>query len=86
MTLDAGARIGLGCNRCDLSGFAGRRALYELLPIEESLKEAIARKATESELLQIAQQFEYKTMLQSGQKLVAAGLTTPSEVMREVGS
>ena len=77
---------GPGCEGCSSTGFVGRTALFELLPIEGSIKQAIANGESEERLRQRAEALGFKTMLSQGRDLINAGVTTPLEVLREIST
>ena len=73
---------GAGCRECHETGFAGRRALYELLVLNDRLRELITRRCSASELLKVALEEGLVLMRESGWDLCRRGLTTPQEVLR----
>ncbi len=81
-----GARLmkGKGCPDCRGSGFRGRLGLFELVTGNREFKQAITHKADYPELLQVARNQGFFTMIEDGRKKVLAGLTTPDEVAKAV--
>jgi len=73
---------GTGCTDCGNTGFKGRIALYEVMPIDEKLKDLILMGASASEIKKEAINQGMKTLRQSGLSKVAEGVTTVSEVLR----
>jgi len=73
---------GKGCSACNGTGFKGRIALYEVMPIKEELKELILEGASTAELKKAAIRLGMKTLRMSGLTKVAEGVTTIEEVMR----
>jgi type IV pilus assembly protein PilB len=73
---------GTGCVSCGGTGFRGRIALYEVMPITEALREQIIGGGTAIELKRIAVQESMATLRQSGLTHVARGTTTIEEVLR----
>jgi type IV pilus assembly protein PilB len=73
---------GKGCPACNGTGFKGRIALYEVMPIKEELKELILEGASTAELKKAAIRLGMKTLRMSGLTKVAEGVTTIEEVMR----
>jgi general secretion pathway protein E len=73
-----------GCKRCLGTGFAGRRGVFELLAVSDSLREAI-QKQNQAEIMNAARACVFKSLRQSGYQLVAEGITTFDEVDRVVG-
>ncbi len=74
---------GRGCTHCHLTGFKGRMALFETLPMGESLHNNILIRASTSVLKACALQEGFRTLRQAGLSAVQRGLTTVSEVMTE---
>jgi general secretion pathway protein E len=64
------------------SGYAGRVGVFELLPIDESLREMIARGAQLPQIRTHAQSRGVRSLLDEGRRLIAAGLTDEAEVVR----
>ncbi|MTD41006.1 type II secretion system protein GspE [Erwinia sp. CPCC 100877] len=73
-----------GCNRC-YGGFYERHALFELLPVDASLRQAIADDASQSELNQLASRQGQPRLHESGFQAVEQGLTTVQELWRVLG-
>lgn len=74
----------VGCERC-YSGFYGRTALFEILPIDNSLRMAIARGVPASDIEAIAREQGLVTLFESGCQAVSQGLTTLEEIYRVLG-
>ena len=81
--LEKAAGHSVGCVKCNWSGFRGRTAVYEVLPVSEAIREAILTCQSESAILRIARAEGLNTMVEQAQGLINSGLTTPSEVIRE---
>lgn len=73
---------GSGCEACKFTGYLGRTAIYELIVVDESIRELINRSAPTSEIKQKALQNGMRTLRQDGWEKVSHGITTPEEVMR----
>jgi type IV pilus assembly protein PilB len=73
---------GAGCDRCNDTGYKGRIALYEVLPLREELKELILEGGSSGELKRAAGQAGMKSLRQSGLTKVRDGMTTAEEVLR----
>ena len=72
---------GTGCERCNFTGFYGRIAIYEVLLLDEVIKDLILRKVSSSKLKRHAMSREMRSLRQDGWQKVIAGVTTPEEVM-----
>ncbi len=71
-----------GCGRCDNTGFKGRLAIYEVLPITKGIEDLIMTKASSHEIMARAVSEGILTMRQSGIRKMLAGLTSVDEVLR----
>jgi type IV pilus assembly protein PilB len=83
---DAGAVTplkGVGCDRCNLTGYKGRVGLYEVMEISEELRELILVGASGLELRRKAVDEGMITLRQSGLRKVKDGMTSIEEVVRE---
>ena len=78
--------IPTGCSACLRTGFAGRRAIFELLDFNDALRDVILDSPTIGGMKKIIEQGVFTTLEQSGWKLAADGVTTLSEVDRVAGS
>jgi type II secretory ATPase GspE/PulE/Tfp pilus assembly ATPase PilB-like protein len=76
------ACAGAGCVECSGSGYRGRVGIFEVLTIDEELREAVLRKASAKELLALARKQGVQPLTTDGFEKVAAGITTREEVLR----
>ena len=74
--------VGKGCSVCGNSGFKGRIALYEVMPLSEELKELILMGASGTEIKNEAINQGMKTLRQSGLTKILEGVTSVSEILR----
>jgi type IV pilus assembly protein PilB len=74
---------GRGCDRCSNTGYKGRVGLYEVLEVEDELREMILSGASSFELRQKAIQNGMMTLRMSGLQKIRDGVTTMDEVVRE---
>jgi type II secretory ATPase GspE/PulE/Tfp pilus assembly ATPase PilB-like protein len=82
MTLTRGS----GCGACRGTGFRGRVGLFELLRIDDEVRDAIATHASRAQLRECARRAGLLSLRVDGWQKVEAGLTTVEEVMRVVQS
>ncbi|WP_427109721.1 GspE/PulE family protein [Lysinibacillus xylanilyticus] len=75
-------RRGRGCPSCNQTGYRGRMAIHEILPIDRNIKEMILNRSSESVIRDYMKQKGYYTLLVDGLLKVAEGQTTTSEVLR----
>ncbi len=73
---------GSGCANCADTGFRGRVALYEVMPITDEVRELILNGASSMELKELAVQQGMKTLRMSGITKLIEGVTTVEEVVR----
>lgn len=80
----AGARFfhGKGCSECGNTGFRGRLPIFEFLPMEATIREALATGAKETQIRNMAREKGYGDLFSSGISRVLNGLTTPEEILR----
>lgn len=74
--------VGKGCDECFQSGFSGRTAIYELMPIDSTVQEQIVDKASASLIKRTAIQRGLRTLRMDGVEKLLQGLTTPEEILR----
>ncbi|HXG18333.1 MAG TPA: type II secretion system protein GspE, partial [Methylomirabilota bacterium] len=73
---------GAGCPNCGMTGYRGRVALYEVMPLHEELRELVLAGANSLEIKRAAMRIGVKTLRQSGLTKVGEGVTTIEEVLR----
>jgi type IV pilus assembly protein PilB len=74
--------VGQGCRNCSDTGFRGRIAVYEVMPMQEELKEFVLNGASALDLKREAIRLGMKSLRQSAFEKLSAGITTLSEVLR----
>jgi general secretion pathway protein E len=80
--LDNLIAYGTGCDECFSSGYSGRTAIYEFLPVDEVLRTQIMEGASASDMKRGAVQRGLITLRLDGQDKIRARETTPDEVLR----
>jgi len=73
---------GKGCEKCSNTGYKGRIGAYEVLKVNENIRDLIAKGANSSILGFAAQDSGMKTLVEYSLKLAKDGLTTLDEVIR----
>jgi type IV pilus assembly protein PilB len=73
---------GVGCPQCNGTGYRGRIALYEVMPMSEELRDLVLNGASASEVKRCAVNLGMKTLRQSGIGKLKEGVTTVGEVVR----
>ncbi len=69
-----------GCAHCSGTGYNGRIALFEILWIDQQVRDAITREASEAEIIQAAE--NYTSLADDGRKKFIKGLTSLEELQR----
>ena len=75
--------FGRGCSNCYHTGHKGRTAIYEIMIVDEQVRQCILSSGSSSDLRAIAQRSGMQLLRTSGIQAVLAGLTTVEEVLRE---
>jgi type IV pilus assembly protein PilB len=74
---------GKGCDACNNTGYKGRIGLFELMVMNDDLRDMIMQNATTDDLRAKAQTFGMITLRDYGKQFVFDGFTTADEVVRE---
>ncbi len=74
---------GKGCTTCNNTGYKGRAGLYEVMEVDDEIRELVLVGASAVELKKKAIEHGMITLRRSGLIKVAAGMTTLEEVARE---
>jgi len=70
-----------GCASCGGSGYRGRTTILEILPLTDSIRELVLRRASAAEIARVAVNQGMRTMHAHGMEKALAGLTTVDEVL-----
>jgi type IV pilus assembly protein PilB len=73
---------GKGCMACNDTGYRGRIALYEVMLLNEEIREAILNGASGGDLRELGRKHGMKTLRESGLQKIREGVTTFDEVVR----
>ena len=74
--------FGAGCDECFHSGYAGRTAIYEFMPVDEVLRTQVMEGVTATQMKRSAIERGLTTLRMDGVSKVLEGFTTPDEVLR----
>ncbi|HBP16447.1 MAG TPA: type II secretion system protein GspE, partial [Planctomycetes bacterium] len=74
--------LGMGCERCIDTGYIGRTAIYEILTINEPVREKVIARAGASVIKEVALKHGLKTLRMDGARKVIEGHSTIEEVLR----
>jgi type II secretory ATPase GspE/PulE/Tfp pilus assembly ATPase PilB-like protein len=72
---------GRGCAQCRNTGYSGRVGIYELMIMNDELRDAITNKANSADLRKIALRHGMKSLKYDGLSKVNAGMTAASEII-----
>ena len=75
---------GSGCDKCDHSGYRGRIGIFEVLEINDDIRDAIVRKADAGEIKEMAIKNGMTAMIEDGLQKALAGITTIEEILRVI--
>jgi general secretion pathway protein E len=73
---------GAGCVRCHQTGYSGRTGIFEVLELDDDIREVLKTRASKRELSELAVKRGLVPLRVAGLKRVIAGVTTLEEVMR----
>ena len=73
---------GAGCDKCRQTGYAGRLGVYELLVMDDALRDLVTRNPDVNELRKLCRAAGLKTLREDGFDKVRQGLTSADEVLR----
>jgi type II secretory ATPase GspE/PulE/Tfp pilus assembly ATPase PilB-like protein len=73
------------CRACEGTGYAGRTGVFEVLEVDDAIREAIASGVPSATLARIAADRGHRSLHQDAAAKIAAGTTSFSEVERVVG-
>jgi len=74
---------GKGCDRCHGSGYKGRTAIFEIMLMDDTIRDLIMREASTAVLREEARKRGMQSLRESGLRAIYDGLTTIDEVVRE---
>jgi len=87
MTQDEAAQkkffYGKGCEKCNNTGYKGRMGIYELLLLNDQLREMIVAESSLDEFRTACRKSGMRTLRETGLKQIHEGMTTIEEIVRE---
>ena len=72
----------VGCERCQHSGYRGRVGIYELVPVDEDMQQAVVAGASHAELTTMARARGCRVLREDGLLKAWQGVTSVDEVLR----
>lgn len=89
LTVNQGTQIavreGQGCGECRGTGYRGRTGIFEILPLDDSIKEMVQQGADAGVIKREAVKNGMRTLRQSALRKLAQGATSVEEVVRVTG-
>ena len=77
-----GRACGRGCEKCRESGYLGRSGIFELLVVDEKVREVINKNPSVDGMRQVFAESGHASLFVDGMKKVERGITTIDEVLR----
>ncbi len=77
-----GAYKGEGCEQCAFTGYRGRIGIFELIVVDDDLRNMIMQDVDSNKIRELARRNGMKTLLEDGTEKIKAGLTTLAELLR----
>jgi len=74
--------VGKGCKECKFTGYKGRTAIYEVLVVNEPIRELVLKRASAEQIRSKAISLGMRTLRMDGWEKVLKGVTTADEVLR----
>ncbi len=74
---------GKGCDKCNNTGYKGRQGIYELLVMNDTLREMIISEASLDDFRNACRKFGMKTLREVGMEYIHNGKSSIEEVLRE---
>jgi type II secretory ATPase GspE/PulE/Tfp pilus assembly ATPase PilB-like protein len=72
---------GNGCRDCKHAGYKGRLGVFEILKVDDAIKDRINIRSSSHEMSRSAR---FKTMIQNAESLINKGITSKEEVLRSI--
>lgn len=84
----AGAKfaVGRGCERCHFSGYRGRLAIFEILRVNDEIRQLVLDGASTQRLREVGRTIGMRPLRDAGLLAALDGITTIEEVLRETGA
>jgi len=74
--------LAVGCESCRQTGFHGRRAVFELMDLNEEIRQMILAAHSTGQIREIARRYGLRSLREDGWRLLGEGATTVEEVLR----
>ena len=74
---------GKGCEKCNNTGYKGRQGIYELLVMNDTLREMVVAEASLDDFRNACRKFGMRTLRETGMHMIHQGLSSIDEILRE---
>ncbi len=74
---------GKGCDRCNNTGYKGRMGIYELIVMNDVLREMVVAEVSLDEFREACRKYGMRTLRESGLQAIGEGRTSVEEILRE---
>lgn len=78
--------VPVGCGVCFKTGYRGRKAMFELLDVNDELRDVILKEPTIAAIKKVIEKGLFTTLVQSGWSLAGKGITDLDEIERVCGT
>jgi general secretion pathway protein E len=75
---------GIGCEQCAFTGYRGRVGIFELIVVDDDLRNLIMQNVDANKIRELARRKGMRTLLEDGTDKIKAGMTTLSELLRVI--
>ena len=72
-----------GCKQCSHIGYKGRLGIYEMMTLNDELRELILSEASTGEIMNACRTMGMQTLRESGINKILSGITSIEEVLGE---
>jgi len=72
----------VGCNECANTGYQGRMGIYELMPVDDKIRQLISKNVDAGQIRKAAKENGVKFLRHDGAQKVLQGSTSIEEVLR----
>ena len=74
---------GRGCDQCNSTGYRGRIGIYEIMMLDDEIRDLIMNNASTNVLRNAARKNGMRTLRENGLAVIFDGITTIEEIARE---
>ncbi|MFH1742604.1 MAG: GspE/PulE family protein [bacterium] len=72
----------VGCKACRQTGYHGRRGVFEMMDMNEEIRQLLLRECSTGEIRTVAHRHGLRSLSEDGWRLLGEGVTTADEVLR----